>query len=132
MCRLTDTTIMSNLILFKKSILNNGGASYNLLNGQLNPTDGFMVSIADHETILKQNWIPQLQYHIASYIKEKAHILCGGLTNQRYFIGAWVENDELYLDVSTKVTTREEAERIAKDNGQKAYYDNGKQETIYI
>jgi hypothetical protein len=123
---------MSNLILFKKSILNNGGGSYNLLNGQLNPTDGFMVSIADHETILKNNWIPQLQYHIASYIKEKAHILCGGLTNQRYFIGAWVENDELYLDVSTKVTTREEAERIAKDNGQKAYYDNGKQETIYI
>ena len=132
MCRPTDTTIMSNLILFKKSILNNGGASYNLLNGQLNPTDGFMVSIADHETILKQNWIPQLQYHIASYIKEKAHILCGGLTNQRYFIGAWVDNDELYLDVSTKVTTREEAERIARDNGQKAYYDNGKQETIYI
>ena len=112
--------------------MNNGGGSYNLLNGQLNPTDGFMVSIADHETILKNNWIPQLQYHIASYIKEKAHILCGGLTNQRYFIGAWVENDELYLDVSTKVTTREEAERIAKDNGQKAYYDNGKQETIYI
>jgi len=123
---------MSNLILFKKSILNNGGGSYNLLNGQLNPTDGFMVSIADHETILKNNWIPQLQYHIASYIKEKAHILCGGLTNQRYFIGAWVENDDLYLDVSTKVTTREEAIRIAIDNGQKAYYDNGKQETIYI
>ena len=123
---------MSNLILFKKSILNNGGASYNLLNGQLNPTDGFMVSIADHETILKNNWVTQLQYHIATYIKDKAHILCGGLTNQRYFIGAWVENDELYLDVSTKVTTREEAERIAKDNGQKAYYDNGKQETIYI
>ena len=123
---------MSNLILFRKSILNNGGASYNLLNGQLNPTDGFMVSIADHETILKQNWMTGLQYHIASYIKEKAHILCGGLTNQRYFIGAWVDNDELYLDVSTKVTTREEAERIARDNGQKAYYDNGKQETIYI
>lgn len=132
MYRLTDITIMSNLILFRKSILNNGGGSYNLLNGQLNPTDGFMVSIADHETILKQDWIPQLQYHIASYIKEKAHILCGGLTNQRYFIGAWVENDELYLDVSTKVTTREEAIRIAIDNGQKAYYDNGKQETIYI
>lgn len=123
---------MSNLILFRKSILNNGGASYNLLNGQLNPTDGFMVSIANHETILKNNWITGLQYHIASYIKEKAYILCGGLTNQRYFIGAWVDNDELYLDVSTKVTTREEAERIAKDNGQKAYYDNGKQETIYI
>jgi hypothetical protein len=123
---------MSNLILFKKSILNNGGASYNLLNGQLNPTDGFMVSIANHETILKNNWMTQLQYHIASYIKEKAYILCGGLTNQRYFIGAWVENDELYLDISTKVTTREEAERIARDNNQEAYYDNGKQETIYI
>jgi len=123
---------MSNLILFKKSILNNGGGSYNLLNGQLNPTDGFMVSIADHETILKQNWMTGLQYHIASYIKEKAHILCGGLTNQRYFIGAWVENDELYLDISIKVTTKEEAERIAKDNNQLAYYDNGKKTIILL
>ena len=124
---------MSNLILFRKSILNNGGASYNLLNGQLNPTDGFMVSIANHETILQNEWRTGLQYHIASYIKENAHILCGGVTNRPFFLGAWVEkNDELYLDVSTKVTTREEAVRLAIENGQKAYYDNGKQETIYI
>lgn len=123
---------MSNLILFRKSILNNGGGSYNLLNGQLNPTDGFMVSIKDHEQILTGNWMQSLHYDIASYIKDKAHILCGAVTNERYFIGAWVENDDLYFDISKKVTTKEEAERIARDNNQKAYYDNGKQITVYI
>lgn len=124
---------MSNLIKFKKSIIDNKGASYNLLNGQLNPTDGFMVSLKGHEMIFKNEWEQGLQYHIASYIKDKAYILCAGITNQRYFIGAWVDEDgELVFDVSVKVTTREEAERMARDNEQRAYYDNGKKETVYV
>lgn len=123
---------MSNLIKFKQSILNNGGASYNLLNGQLNPTDGYMVSIKGHEVVIGENWVYKTQYHIAEYIKEKAIILCGAVTNSRFFIGAWVDDNKLYLDVSMKVTTKEEAEKMAMDNEQKAYYDNGKQETIYL
>ena len=40
---------MSNLINFKNSIINNGGATYNLLTGEFNPERGFMVSIRDHD-----------------------------------------------------------------------------------
>jgi hypothetical protein len=37
------------LINFKNSIINNGGATYNLLTGEFNPERGFMVSIRDHD-----------------------------------------------------------------------------------
>jgi len=122
---------MSNLIKFSNSILNNNGGSYNLLTGELNPNDGFMVSIEGHETIYKY-YTESLQYQVASYIKEHAYILCSNLTKQQYFIGAWVHENKLYLDVSIKVDNEAEAKKLAIENNQLAYYDNKKKETIYL
>ena len=123
---------MSNLTQFQKSILNNGGASYNLNNGEVNPSEGFMVSIAGHEQTFAENWQDNLQQTIATYIKEKAAIVGNKANNQPYFIGAWVDGGKLYLDVSVKVSTKKVAERIAKENNQLAYYDNKKEISIYL
>lgn len=123
---------MSNLIEFSKSILANGGASYNLLTGELNPNDGFMVAIQAHEETIENNYADGLQYNIATYIKSKAHILCSGISGNNYFIGAWVDNNKLYLDVSIKVATESDAKQLAINNNQLAYFDNNTKESIYI
>lgn len=112
---------MSNLINFKNSILIDGGASYNLLTGEFNPNDGYMVSIKGHELVTPYNPLG-LQYDIAQYIKQKADILISGITNDK-FIGAWVYDDNLYLDVSVKLQDRADAEQLARDNEQIAFFD---------
>lgn len=121
---------MANLINFKNSIIENGGASYNLLTGEFNPNDGYMVSIPDHElryTYHKES----LQYNIADYIQRKAIILASGITEPNHFVGAWVEDGQLFMDVSIKVNTEEEARELAKNGEQIAYFDNAKKQTVY-
>lgn len=121
---------MSNLINFRNSIINNGGASYNLLNGEFNPDNGYMVSIKDHEQVTRFNTL-NLQHEIARYIRIKADILISGLSEDK-FIGAWIDDDNLVLDVSIKVDSLEDALRIGKENEQIAIYDCKNSETIYL
>ena len=112
---------MSNLINFKNSIIKDGGASYNLLTGEFNPREGYMVSIKDHELIIPYD--PEgLQYEISRYIKSKADILISGMSDNK-FLGAWVDEGKLYLDVSLHIYSKEEAISIARAEEQKAYYD---------
>lgn len=124
---------MSNLLQFKKAIIKDKSACYNLLNGQLSPTDGFMVNIEGHDVLLVNEWEQGLQYHLAGYIKDKAYILIGGTTNQRYFIDAVVTVDgHLLLNIAVKVTTKDEAIMRAMDNNQKYYTDNGKNTLVWL
>jgi hypothetical protein len=112
---------MSNLINFKNSIIGTGGATYNLLTGEFNPDRGFMVSIKDHEERSKFNPI-NLQYTIARYIRTKADLILSG-ENQDLFLGAWVDGEDLFLDVSVHIESRQEAIRVGIANEQIAYYD---------
>jgi hypothetical protein len=112
---------MSNLINFKNSIINTGGASYNLLTGEFNPSTGFMVSIKGHEERSIFN-VNNLQYTIARYIRTKADILLSG-ENEELFLGGWIDKGDLYLDVSILIENKDEAIRVAIANDQKAYYD---------
>jgi len=121
---------MANLINFKNSIIANGGSSYNLLTGEFNPNNGFMVSIKGHELSIPYN-LNGIQYDIARYIKSKADILISGLSENK-FLGAWLDNGLLYLDVSILVDTEIEAIQLAKENNQLAYFNNSTKESIYI
>lgn len=123
---------MSNLRQFKNSILENGGASYNLLTGEFNPDYGFMVSIADKESTSNYNNGDGLQYKIADFIKQHALILGSDISNEKYFLGAWVDNDLLYLDVSILHGTHEMAIKTARQNNQLAYFNNENKQTIYL
>jgi hypothetical protein len=121
---------MSNLINFRNAIINNGGASYNLLTGEFNPTNGYMVSINDHEYVIRFNTL-NLQHEIARYIRSKADILISGLSEDK-FIGAWIEDDNLVLDVSIKVDSLEDAIQIGKENEQRAIFDCKNSVTINL
>jgi len=123
---------MSNLINFRNSIINNAGASYNLLTGEFNPDHGYMVSIQDAEKIIPYNPAENIDYEIASYIKHNAHILIGNVVSDSNFLGAWVTSGKLYFDCSVIVENQDDAERLARENNQLAYYDNKNKVEIFI
>jgi len=111
-----------NLINFVKDTIENGGASFNLLTGEYNPTDGYMVATTGNEVV-----IPIDQFHqtsVAKYIAEKSVMLIGGISNSNFFLGAWVDGDNVYLDISEKVDSRQYAEIIGNEREQLAIWDN--------
>lgn len=114
---------MANLKKFVAATLQNGGASFSLQTGELNPTSGYMVAISGHEKIIPNvTDNNQLQYIIADYIKENAIILAAGISCDT-FIGTWLHENKLYLDVSQNVADKASAVRMAVDNNQLAIWD---------
>lgn len=95
-------------------ILKNGGAS--LKNGKVKILkSGFMASYKDHESIIKleKNKSVILQL-VNDYIK----------TFKRDYIGLWLDNGLLYIDVSKRFNTKKECLTFAKENKQLAIYNN--------
>ena len=111
-----------NLLNFVKDTIENGGASFNLLTGEYNPNDGFMLATNGNEIV-----IPIDQFHqtsVANYISEKAVMLMSGIANSNFFLGSWVDGEKVYLDISEKVDNRQQAEAIGNDRNQIAIWDN--------
>lgn len=111
-----------NLLNFVKDTIENGGASFNLLTGEYNPNDGYMVATTGNEVV-----IPIDQFHqtsVAKYIAEKSVMLIGGISNSNFFLGAWVDGEKVYLDISEKVDSRQYAEIIGNEREQLAIWDN--------
>jgi len=121
---------MSNLINFKNSIINDNGASYNLLTGQFNPDNGYMVSMQDHESITVFNK-DSLQYEICRYVRAKAELLMAGIVDV-HFLGGWLDKGNLYLDISIHELDLNEALRIARNNNQLAIFDCKNKVSIYL
>lgn len=110
-----------NLQQFFNDTLTNGGASFNLLTGEYNPNNGYMLAIKGHELqvpIEKFN-----QKVLADYIKSKSDILISGITNDK-FIGSWVNDGIVYLDCSIKYLSATQAIQTGIENGELAIWDN--------
>lgn len=115
---------MSNLKQFVKATIENGGASFNLVTGELNPTTGYMVAIQGHEKIVPNvTSEKQLQYIISDFIREHAIILASGISNEGNYIGTWLHEGNLYLDVSCNVSNKADAIKVAKEGSQLAIWD---------
>ena len=48
------------------------------------------------------------------------------------YIGFWLDNNDLYVDVSINIDNLSEAIKIAQENKQLAIYNCRKGETIYV
>ena len=106
-----------NLRQFYAQTLSNGGASYSILSGELNPDNGYFVSIANKGITVDLNNFNQKV--VADFITQNAI----QLNQLKYFVGSWVENGVVYLDVTVQVTDKRNALELAYRNGQKAIYD---------
>ena len=106
-------------------IIENGGATLDKNYNNFNSNEGFMVSIKGQEVKIDKNDIQGIQREIEKkreFIKDKEGL----------FIGLWLDNDIIFVDVSIHIMDYLEALEVARNNDQLAIYDLQKNDSIYL
>ena len=94
------------------------GASYNVVTNQFGTNKGFMVSLPNRELRVPIGLFnPQI---IQNFINSNIELL----SNKDNFLGTWIANDYVYLDVSKCYKDIDTAIRIGMLSDQLAIYDN--------
>lgn len=113
---------MKNLHDFVASVVENGGATFNLVTGT-SPTTGFVVSERGFELKLKLfGPVINRDILISAIVREFIRENGMELNSPENFLGGWIDDGELFLDISRVYDNEHDALRIAVENGQKAYY----------
>lgn len=106
------------------AILRDGGATISL-DGTV-PTTGFAVALPGHEYIVPLSAFgPDV---LRAYLSDHAV----ALSAPDHYLGAWVDGDEVYLDVTAIYVDRELAMTSARASDQLAIYDLTTQNTEAI
>lgn len=105
---------MKNLVNY---ILENGGATYNCVNGEF-ITSGYMCAKQENECIISEKLE---EHHLLSYMAKYTK----DLQNANANLGAWynTEDGKTYLDTSYRFETLEEAVAFGKANKQLAIFN---------
>lgn len=104
--------------------IENKGYSINL-NSNV-PDKGYMVSLKNCE--LQVNLFNFNSRLLKEYIN--THIVL--LSNPKCFIGTWIENDIVFIDISMNLKNRRASLAFAQDNGQIAIIDVLQNKTVYL
>ncbi len=94
-----------------------GGFSYNITTGESIPSSGYMVSLHGYEMV-----IPSDIFHakdIRDYVSNNA----SQLYREDLFMGGWIKDDKVYLDVSVNIPDLETAVYTGMVNNQHSIYD---------
>jgi len=114
----------SNLLKIVNLVNLNGGATYNLVTGELNPDHGYGVAVNGYE-----ERVPFIDHDtLANYVLQHATIL----TNDSLFLGIWKDGNEYVLDVTQTIEDREEAIRVGIERGQLAVWDSANKDEIRL
>lgn len=120
---------MKNLLDFCDAVLENGGATFNLVMGT-SPTKGYVVSKQGREDTIDLfgNKVTQtmlVNSFVRTYVSEHGF----ELSLVDYNLGGWIHDKKLYLDISIVFDNEADASEYARDNNQLAYFDltNGKE-----
>jgi len=99
------------------------GFTYSLLTGEF-PKSGYAVSLKDHEQKIKlsgEATLASLGPILGNYIKKNIEKLL--TLDSFYYVGGWIDDNTLYLDISTIRMDRLKAERLGKKNEQISIFD---------
>lgn len=123
---------MNNLIKMWDLIKTDGGASYQIETGTLNPETGFMVSLSGYEYRMPvPTDINKWQDAVINYIVKGGKV--GMMVDDvSLYLGAWIDGDELYLDISENIPDFETAEKLGIERKQKAIFNCVNQQTIFL
>jgi hypothetical protein len=116
---------MKNLKEFVAAIIDNGGATYNLAIGDT-AHKGYMVSKKGFEMQFKPGI--DVKQAVIKFMEKYGFDLCF----EENFMGAWIDEGILYMDISNNFTKRSEAIREGYKNEQLAIYDIVAQKTVYL
>lgn len=109
-----------------KECIKTGGATLTKELENANIREGYMVSIKKFEYKTNINNIEG----ITKDIKNKIEYI-NGLTKNNIFIGLWIDDNILYIDISKNIKRKSDAIRLARHEDQKAIYDIINQKSIY-
>ena len=113
-----------NLPNFLTEVLTNGGASFNLVTGIFNPNEGYFVSVPNRE-VKTTNLTAEI---LADFINTNIDLL----SNDNYFLGGWVENGIVYLDVSEQIFDKRIALTQGINRNQLAIFDASNSSVINL
>ena len=105
-----------------KAIQDNGGATLTSDFKSAAFNSGYMVSLENYEFKTSIE-------HLSSELLEEYQTIAND--NQAY-IGFWLDNDDLYVDISINIDNLNDAIKIAQENKQLAIYNCEKGESIYV
>lgn len=106
-------------------IIENKGATLNYNLDNFNSDKGFMVSIKGQEAKVNKNDIQGIKKEI-----EKKREFIGN--KKGLFIGLWLDNDIMFIDVSIHIIDYLEALEVARNNDQLAIYDLKNNDSVYL
>ncbi len=117
---------MSNLKEFIRLTDENNGATYNLVTGEINPKSGYYVALdLNGKTVKYQHPINKV---VQNFVLKNSLIL----SNINTYLGSWIEDGKLFLDIVVRVEDRNEAIKFGKENKQKAIYDANNKTVINL
>ena len=103
-----------------------GGFSYNATTGSFNPSTGYMVSLAGFE---EQFYFDDFENKdIKQYFVKHVKQLC----KEESFLGGWVDDNQVFLDVSINIDDLVTALYTGIINDQAAIYDCANQRAITL
>ena len=108
-----------------KEMINNGGATLDVDYNNFNTSAGYMVSIKGQEKKININDIENIKKEIT----KKRELI---KNRKGYYIGLWVDNDILYIDISKHIIKYNRALEVARNNKQLAVYDLKNDKSIYL
>lgn len=117
---------MENLKNIIKEGLKNGGFTIDSFYQSIKAKNGYMVSLANSEQTFDINTdLNILEKAITEYQAKIAN-------KRNYYIGLWVDDNLIYLDISKHYTSKNQAVKVGIDNEQLAIYDIKNQSSIYL
>ena len=106
-----------------EKIIKNGGATLTSTLEDADLKNGYMVSEVGAERVFGLDEVEEIEKTLIEYAEKIT-------TNQ--FVGAWMDDDKLYIDISRHYKSKKQALRVGADNKQLAIYDIANEESIYI
>lgn len=105
--------------------LENGGTTTSILTKCMNPSAGFMCSIKDCDIVDINSFDSSC---IEKIISENIYLL----SKDGVFLGTWVDEGKVYIDISENITDIENAKTVGIARKQLAIFDCFKKEVIYL
>lgn len=105
-----------------------GGFTYHVTSGS-SPTSGYVLSIhKDRERVLDIEALTPTD--LVNYVAGNQDLL----GKSDHYLGAWHNTDDgkVYLDVAVVTDNKPEADRLAREHNQLAYFDLKKKETVHV
>lgn len=106
-------------------IIENRGSTLDSNYNNFNSNEGFMVSIKGQEVKVNKNDIQGIKKEI-----EKKREFIGN--KKGLFVGLWLDNDIMFIDVSIHIIDYMEALEVARNNDQLAIFDLKNNDSIYL